>query len=204
LLAAGAVSFVILVGMALASLRQPNLEAMSVAAIRATLANDPDAYYDLLKDANKEILSREDFRNLWRITVEPRLSQFHASGPIQTNDNEFQALAHVKLTNDKGVELTYSVITDKTDAWAGVEAASILAMAWLAEYRLRNPDIAAEDVDAFEAWLTGLTEDLPKLREAGIRAIPNPETYEPITLDQLAEAWQRLVAESRQQDSANR
>ncbi|GIV01490.1 MAG: hypothetical protein KatS3mg015_0320 [Fimbriimonadales bacterium] len=201
LLVAGAVSFAVLVWMALASLRKPDLEGIAQSAIQATLNNDPDAYYELLIDREKEMLSREQFRKLWEISVEPRLSGFRATGKIETHDNEFQALAVVRLTNDKGTELTYAVNSDLTDRWAGVKTTSVLTAAWLAEHLTRVPGTPEDEVDALKSWVTGLTEDLPKLREAGITSIPNPETHKPIPLDKLLEIWQGFLAEAARHDS---
>lgn len=166
-------------------LQTPTLDETAKAVMTALLEDRPEDAYIYVHENQRDHLTRNQFVALWKEVIAPNLEGFTQKGPVtvQVLGHGTQGIAEADLQGPDGKEAGFLLAVYLTDDGPRFDPFELLFSSWRFEWITQGNDATAPP---FDAYINGLSEDIPKLRDIGVEVIKSPlPNVPPQTLDDL-------------------
>ncbi|GIV02687.1 MAG: hypothetical protein KatS3mg015_1517 [Fimbriimonadales bacterium] len=154
---------------------RPTLAEDAVRAARAEFVDrDPRKLYDFTLEFQREQirLSREQYAQMWRALMEPRLADFEVVRIGAPSMTHTQGTVEWELRHRDGHSFSYGTVVWNTDNGGQFDAFEPLLLAWWLEYGVKRGKKMGT-ISFAEALLEGLRNDRYELEQLGIRYRPS-------------------------------
>jgi len=169
--------------------RPPSMEAASRNFLTALREGDGRSLYDYTLPAERELyrLTPAKMELFVNEFVKPRISRFHANGPVKAIQVPGGAQAQVfqDLVDERGRPFEFAVHPIATPDGAKEKIGTILNLVWYMEYLVQRGSPRTHD-NTLRAYIEGIRHDRQRLIELGFAGYASSAGSDP-TAEQLYE-----------------